>query len=90
MRIADCSASCQEVLKERLTGTAPHFGKENVMRKASFERNTNETQITVSVNIDGSGKADISTGIGFLDHMLEQVARHDYFERPLSRRRSRK
>jgi imidazoleglycerol-phosphate dehydratase len=58
----------------------PHFGKENVMRKASIERNTNETQISVSVNIDGSGKADISTGIGFLDHMLEQVARHSLMD----------
>lgn len=46
------------------------------MRKASIERNTKETEISVSVNIDGTGKADISTGIGFLDHMLEQVARH--------------
>ncbi len=46
------------------------------MRKAKIERNTNETKIGVSVNLDGTGKADIATGIGFLDHMLEQVARH--------------
>jgi imidazoleglycerol-phosphate dehydratase len=50
------------------------------MRKASIERNTKETEISVSVNIDGKGKADISTGIGFLDHMLEQVARHSLMD----------
>ena len=50
------------------------------MREASIERNTKETQIKVTVNIDGTGKADISTGIGFLDHMLEQVARHSLID----------
>ena len=50
------------------------------MREASIERNTKETRITVSVNIDGKGKADISTGIGFLDHMLEQIARHSLMD----------
>ncbi len=46
------------------------------MRKATIKRTTNETDISASINIDGSGKFDISTGIGFLDHMLEQLARH--------------
>jgi imidazoleglycerol-phosphate dehydratase len=50
------------------------------MRKASLERNTKETKITVDVNIDGKGKAEITTGIGFLDHMLEQVARHSLMD----------
>lgn len=50
------------------------------MRKASIERNTKETRIAVAVNIDGTGAADISTGIGFLDHMLEQVARHSLID----------
>ncbi|HDO52233.1 MAG TPA: imidazoleglycerol-phosphate dehydratase, partial [Rhizobiales bacterium] len=50
------------------------------MRKASLERNTKETEISVAVNIDGTGRADISTGIGFLDHMLEQVARHSLMD----------
>ncbi len=50
------------------------------MRTANLERNTKETEISVEVNIDGSGKADISTGIGFLDHMLEQVARHSLMD----------
>ncbi|MEP6704567.1 MAG: histidinol-phosphatase, partial [Acidobacteriota bacterium] len=45
-------------------------------RTASHSRKTNETDIVVALNLDGRGKAKISTGISFLDHMLEQVARH--------------
>ena len=46
------------------------------MRKATISRNTKETQITVSVNLDGNGTAKLSTGLPFLEHMLDQVARH--------------
>ncbi|MEJ2531675.1 MAG: imidazoleglycerol-phosphate dehydratase HisB [Halioglobus sp.] len=45
-------------------------------RKATVERNTLETQITVKVNLDGSGRAAFETGIPFLEHMLDQIARH--------------
>ncbi|MEX2366972.1 MAG: imidazoleglycerol-phosphate dehydratase HisB [Pseudohongiellaceae bacterium] len=45
-------------------------------RSATVERNTNETQITVGVNLDGSGAFKIESGLPFLEHMLEQVARH--------------
>ena len=45
-------------------------------RKATVKRDTLETQIEVSLNLDGSGKANLSTGIAFLEHMLDQVARH--------------
>jgi imidazoleglycerol-phosphate dehydratase len=46
------------------------------MRKAAIKRTTKETDVTVAINLDGSGAGSISTGIGFLDHMLELLARH--------------
>ena len=49
-------------------------------RTAQVTRKTNETEISVSLVIDGAGKADIQTGIGFLDHMLEQLARHSLMD----------
>ncbi|MFN4315061.1 MAG: bifunctional histidinol-phosphatase/imidazoleglycerol-phosphate dehydratase HisB [Chitinophagaceae bacterium] len=45
-------------------------------RQVTHQRRTNETNISVELNLDGTGKADIHTGIGFFDHMLEQIARH--------------
>lgn len=50
------------------------------MRTASIQRDTRETQIKLSLNLDGTGKAEISTGCGFLDHMLELFARHGDFD----------
>ncbi len=49
-------------------------------RSASLKRKTKETDISLSINIDGSGKSDISTGIGFFDHMLEGFSRHGFFD----------
>ena len=49
-------------------------------RRASVERKTRETSITAALNLDGSGAADIATGIGFLDHMLDQLARHSLID----------
>ncbi|MGE3692806.1 MAG: imidazoleglycerol-phosphate dehydratase HisB [Novosphingobium sp.] len=50
------------------------------MRTGTIERNTSETRIAVSVNLDGTGAYDVSTGIGFLDHMIEQFSRHSLID----------
>lgn len=50
------------------------------MRTADIRRDTRETRIQLSLNLDGTGKADIATGVGFLDHMLELFARHGDFD----------
>lgn len=50
------------------------------MRKAKVSRNTKETKIEVEVNLDGTGIYQVSTGIGFLDHMLEQLSRHSLID----------
>ncbi|MES2317894.1 MAG: imidazoleglycerol-phosphate dehydratase HisB [Pseudomonadota bacterium] len=48
----------------------------SMTRTAEITRNTNETQIKVSINLDGTGKQKLNTGVPFLDHMLDQIARH--------------
>ena len=53
------------------------------MRKGSVNRETKETSIQVDVNLDGTGKSNISTGIGFLDHMMEQIAKHSLIDSDL-------
>ncbi len=50
------------------------------MRKASIERKTNETSVAVEIDLDGTGAFDIHTGVGFFDHMLEQLSRHSLID----------
>ena len=54
------------------------------MREATVERETRETKIRVSVNLDGGGRYRVATGIGFLDHMLEQLSRHSLIDLELA------
>jgi imidazoleglycerol-phosphate dehydratase len=56
------------------------------MRKASIDRKTTETDVTATVDLDGNGVFDISTGVGFLDHMLEQLSRHSLIDISLKAR----
>lgn len=50
------------------------------MRQATIERRTTETEVAASITLDGSGRCDVATGIGFLDHMLAQLARHSLID----------
>jgi imidazoleglycerol-phosphate dehydratase len=62
-------------------GFTSHLAKlEASMRKAEITRKTAETEITVSINLDGTGSYDCQTGIGFFDHMLDQLARHSLID----------
>jgi imidazoleglycerol-phosphate dehydratase len=54
------------------------------MRQAEIVRNTLETQITVRLDLDGSGRSQLSTGVGFFDHMLDQIARHGMLDLEVS------
>jgi imidazoleglycerol-phosphate dehydratase len=65
---------------DRVAATRAPIFAEGFMRKAVVERTTKETRVTAEIDLDGTGKYDVSTGIGFLDHMLEQLSRHSLID----------
>ena len=72
-----CGKSCSGLA---ITPTEHFTGSEIPMRKGAVARQTKETSIEASLDLDGSGASDISTGVGFFDHMLDQLARHSLID----------
>ena len=50
------------------------------MRTATINRKTNETEVSLTINLDGTGEYKIATGVGFLDHMIDQLSRHSLID----------
>ncbi len=73
-------ATCHASDFIRLEGGVVIATQHRMERKTEIVRETQETQITLKLNIDGSGKSNISTGVGFFDHLLELFAKHGFFD----------
>ncbi len=73
-------ATLGQFMLHLLRGALPPVGGESSMRTAKIDRKTTETEISVTVNLDGAGAYDVKSGVGFLDHMLEQLARHSLID----------
>jgi imidazoleglycerol-phosphate dehydratase len=58
----------------------PRAERAAIMRTATIERKTTETKVTCTVNLDGEGRFDVKTGVGFFDHMIEQLSRHSLID----------
>jgi imidazoleglycerol-phosphate dehydratase len=58
----------------------PRAERAAIMRTATIERKTTETKVTCTVNLDGEGRFDVKTGVGFFDHMMEQLSRHSLID----------
>jgi imidazoleglycerol-phosphate dehydratase len=76
-RWPDSGNSAAKLLNRFCRATAT---EESIVRVATVERNTKETQISGQVDLDGTGVGNVASGIGFLDHMLEQLAKHGLFD----------
>ncbi len=77
--------SQKNISQKNISGKSPAIGTP-IIRKASIKRRTAETDISATIAIEGRGVANIGTGIGFLDHMLEQIARHSLMDIQLDAR----
>jgi imidazoleglycerol-phosphate dehydratase / histidinol-phosphatase len=78
---AEIKDKLDELRKETIALESPHWKDvyqylKLPPRRVEHQRNTNETKISIDINLDGTGKSSIQTGLGFFDHMLDQVARH--------------
>ena len=73
-------SSPSSTVSTAVTVTAPVTEPATLRRHAEVTRNTNETKIRVSINLDGTGRQKLNTGVPFLDHMLDQIARHGLFD----------
>ena len=78
MAAADYGSGASKLIKR--LGSHAQARQFHVKRQATIDRSTKETKIKATVDLDGTGAYDIATGIGFLDHMLEQLARHSLID----------
>jgi imidazoleglycerol-phosphate dehydratase len=79
--LVDCAAyEIKTLLRLRQLANSGHVAIGRRMRTGAISRKTSETSIDVEVNLDGSGVYEVETGIGFLDHMLEQLSRHSLID----------
>ena len=78
---AEINDAVESLRKDTIVVESPHWKDiyeylKMPPRRIIYQRNTNETKITIDIDLDGTGKAAIQTGLGFFDHMLEQIAKH--------------